>query len=164
MLSFLKKGKKEGSPMPTWVLLCVAAVAVGLIVLGNAQTKSESPATQESGILDSDLVKYQEYLENRVRSLCESAIGAPVTAVVTLESGFEQIYATEWQDGKEEYVILGSGSNASALALSQNAPAIMGIGILVHGSLSDAACNEMLGLISASFHTPTNRIFISLAK
>ena len=164
MLSFLKKGNKDGTPLPTWVLLCAAAMAVVLILMGSAKESEKPPDTEKDGILESELIQYQEYLEDRVRALCESAIGAPVTVVVTLESGFEQVFATEWQDGKEEYVILGSGNNAQALVLSQNAPSIMGIGILLHRSVSPAACNRLIALVSASFHTPTNRIFISPAS
>ena len=105
------------------------------------------------------------YLENRIVSICESVEGVEkVSAIVTLSGGFEAVYATEVTASGEDYVILGSGSNASGLLLLQKTPEIVGIGIVCSGAESIAVRTELISLVSASFHLPTNRIYVTEAK
>ena len=107
---------------------------------------------------------YQDYLEKRIKTLCESVSGVRnVTVVVTLSGSFESVYATEWPDGNEEYVILGSGSSASPIYLSRSAPEIAGIGIVCSGGANDNVRRELISLLSATFHISSNRIYITEA-
>ena len=159
-------GSGPEAKKPRLLLLGVAAVGVLLLLLGGLS--GESRAVEEAPVeppVEEELVRYQSYLEGRVRELCEAVEGVErVTVAVTLESGFESVYATELHDGDEEYVILGSGSSAQALLLTREAPGICGIGIICHGSTSPAVYDELTALVSAAFHTPTNRIRISRGK
>ena len=112
-----------------------------------------------------ELELYQSYIETRVKTLCESVDGVEhVTVAVTLNGNFEEIYAIEYIDGNEEYVIVGSGSNASALHLSRNAPEIAGIGVVCRGGGDTDIRHELLSLLSAAFRVPSNRIYITEAK
>ena len=86
-----------------------------------------------------------------------------VTVVVTLSGSFESVYATEWPDGNEEYVILGSGSSAAPIYLSRSAPEIAGIGIVCSGGANDNVKRELIALLSATFHISSNRIYITEA-
>lgn len=151
---------------PRLLLLGVAALGVLLLLLGglSGERKTVEDAPVETPV-EEELVRYQDYLAGRVRELCESVEGVErVTVAVTLESGFESVYATEVHDGDEEYVILGSGSSAHALLLAREAPGIAGIGIVCHGSTPPAVYDELTALVSAAFHTPTNRIRVSRGK
>lgn len=166
------KSKPEGSPETTGkarLLLIVAGAVAGILLLvfgGNLFPASEEkndvpqePSAQE------ELVQYQSYLENRVKTLCESVNGVSgVTVVVTLSGNFEEIYATELVDGNQEYVIVGSGSNASALHISRLAPEIAGIGVVCHGGGNTDIRQELTTLLCASFHIPSNRVYIVEAK
>ena len=155
--------KSNGRKSIRWLWLAAAVGAI-LLLLGGmelSQDASEAPHTSYS-IEEDEQVLYQQYLEKRVESLCASMSGVgKVTAVVTLSGGFTSEYATEWIDGNEEYVILGNGSSASALFLSRTAPTIEGIGIVCHQNCSESARAELIALVSAAFHVPSNRIYVT---
>ena len=165
MLSFLKsrEGDSQKSMGKSWLILAAAAVGVLLILLGGSFDGQEQKTADLIYKPEEDeLVLYQQYLEERVKSLCESVGGVgKVTAIVTLSGGFESVYATEWKNGEEEYVIIGSGSGASALFLSRDAPPIAGIGIVCRGGNDANIRQELTALISAAFHVSTNRIYIT---
>ena len=147
-----------------WLILIGAALGVALLIFGSTEIPRDDQKTESAHYdpTQDELVLYQSFLEERVRSICESVSGVGgVTAIVTLSGGFESVYATEWNDGNEEYVIIGSGSNASALFLTRDAPEIAGIGVVCHGSVGISTKNELTALLSAAFRVPSNRIYIS---
>lgn len=168
------KSKTEGSSLEgagklrLILILAGAALGILLLLLGSGDFFSEKdentnqpaqPSPQE------ELEQYQNYLENRIKTLCESVNGVSgVTVAVTLSGNFEEIYATELIDGNEEYVIVGSGSNASALYISRLAPEIAGIGIVCRGGGNSDVRQELTSLICASFHIASNRVYIAEAK
>ncbi len=73
------------------------------------------------------------------------------------------MYATDVKEGKENYVILGNGSNASALYLTRSAPQIAGIGVVCQGGGNISIRQELLSLLSATFDVNSNRIYITEA-
>ncbi len=168
MFSFLQSKESDqtqgnGKKSMRWLWL-VAAVGAILLLLGGMELSQDTAENRDAGYSpdEDELVLYQQYLEERIESLCESLSGVgDVTAVVTLSGGFTSEYATEWIDGNEEYVILGSGSSASALFLSRKAPDIAGIGIVCRTKSTDSARAELISLVSAAFHVPTNRIYVT---
>ena len=168
MFDFLKPASSEegkGGNARLWLIVVGALVGVALLLFSGVQeTREEETQPERYDPREDELVQYQTYLETRVKSICESVNGVSgVTAIVTLSGGFEAVYATEYPDGNEEYVILGSGSNATALYLTRAAPEIVGIGIVCRGGSSLAVQKELIALISASFHLPSNRIYVTEA-
>lgn len=167
MFGWLKNGetgdKKKNAKL--WLIVLGAAAGVLLLLIGSGITESAEAPTHEAYDLESDeAVIYQTYLEKEIRSLCESVAGVDnVTVAVTLSTGFESVYATEWEEGEEKYVILGSGSSASALYLSRSTPTIAGIGIVCTGGGSARVRNELIPLLSATFSVSSNRIYITEA-
>ncbi|MBQ2734812.1 MAG: hypothetical protein IJF33_03175 [Clostridia bacterium] len=166
MFDFLKRdasGEEKSGKLRFWLIVLGAAVGVALILWGGAQEQGETVEEAEPYSPNEDeLVLYQGYLEERVKAICESVEGVSnVTAIVTLSGGFSSVYATQYPDGNEEYVIIGSGSNATALFLSRSAPEIAGIGIVCRGGSSSAIQKELTALIAASFHLPSNRIYVT---
>ena len=166
MFDFLKKGTaSEKGRLRLYLLLGCGLLGILLILFGSGGKKT-ADATQETPYSTSsdELVIYQDYLEERIKTLCESVSGVRnVTVVVTLSGTFESVYATEWPDGNEEYVILGSGSSASPIYLSRSAPEIAGIGIVCSGGANDNVRRELISLLSATFHISSNRIYITEA-
>ncbi|MBQ8311212.1 MAG: hypothetical protein IJX80_09410 [Clostridia bacterium] len=148
-------------------LLLIAAIAgIILILIGSSATAVDTPTENVTYTTETDeLVIYQRYLEDRVQALCESVNGvSQVTVAVTLSGTFESIYATEFREGNEEYVILGSGSSAKALYLTRAAPDIAGIGIVCHGGGNEIVRCELISLLAATFHVSTNRIYVTEAR
>ena len=166
MFDFLKKGTAtEKGRLRLYLLFGCGVLGILLILFGSSEQKTEESAKETPYSTATDeLVIYQDYLEERIRALCESVSGVKnVTVVVTLSGTFESVYATEWPDGNEEYVILGSGSSASPIYLSRSAPEIAGIGIVCAGGSNDNVRRELISLLSATFHISSNRIYIAEA-
>ena len=166
MFDFLKKGSaKENGRLRLYLLLGCGVLGILLILFGSGTKTAEKTSTETPYSTSTDeLVIYQDYLEKRIKTLCESVSGVRnVTVVVTLSGSFESVYATEWPDGQEEYVILGSGSSASPIYLSRSAPEIAGIGIVCSGGSNDNVRCELISLLSATFHISSNRIYIAEA-
>ena len=155
-----EKGDGKGK---LWLLLVVAVLGVALILFGSAGERSvSSPETETSPTPDEELRLYQAYLEERVRSICSSVNGVGnVTAIVTLSGGFESVYAVQGSPDSPEYVIIGSGTSAKPLFLSHTPPSIAGIGIVCDGADNLSVRAELLSLVSAAFHIPSNRIYIT---
>ncbi|MBQ7391358.1 MAG: hypothetical protein IJV73_01610 [Clostridia bacterium] len=166
MFDFLKKGNAlQNGRLRLYLLLGCGVLGILLILFGSSGKKTEKTADETPYSTSTDeLVIYQDYLEARIKKLCESVSGVKnVTVVVTLSGSFESVYATEWPDGNEEYVILGSGSSASPIYLSRSAPEIAGIGIVCSGGANDNVRRELISLLSATFHISSNRIYITEA-
>ena len=166
MFDFLKKGSaKENGRLRLYLLLGCGVLGILLILFGSSTKTAEKTSTETPYSTSTDeLVIYQDYLEKRIKTLCESVSGVRnVTVVVTLSGSFESVYATEWPDGNEEYVILGSGSSAAPIYLSRSAPEIAGIGIVCVGGANDNVRRELISLLSATFHISSNRIYIAEA-
>ena len=156
--------KKSGKL--TVALVCVL-LGVGLLLFGNRLVKEETDDTPDTPVPGSEIRAVEEYriaLERRVADITAEVAGAgSVSVVVTLEGGFTSVYATEYQNGNESYVIVGSGSNAKPLFLSREAPEIAGIGIVCKGGADASVRHELTVLISAAFHISSNRIYITAA-
>ena len=166
MFDFLKKGSlKENGRLRLYLLLGCGVLGILLILFGSSTKTAEKTSTETPYSTSTDeLVIYQDYLEKRIKTLCESVSGVRnVTVVVTLSGSFESVYATEWPDGNEEYVILGSGYSASPIYLSRSAPEIAGIGIVCSGGANDNVKRELISLLSATFHISSNRIYVAEA-
>ena len=162
MISFFKKNKEDSTKKISVLILIVGGViGIALILFGSRGSTTVESTEATSPLLETDTVRYQEYLEARIKELCSSMGLGEVSAIVTLDGSFEEIYATEWHGENEEYVIVGSGSSAQALLLSRQAPEIMGIGVVCRAQLSEVTRNELIALLSATFHTSTNRIYIT---
>ncbi len=165
MFGFLKfgQGTDKGKKSLLALLLLGSALGICLLFLGNASTpatQSESQSVYDTA--SDELIIYQNYLEKRIQELCESVSGVGnVKVAVTLSGSFESVYATEWPDGNEEYVILGSGSSASALYLTRSAPEIAGIGIVCTGGSNDVVRHELISLLCATFSISSHRIYVT---
>ena len=173
MLSAFKgtKEKEEARTTPRMRMALViggALLGIFLLVFGGGFSAKESAEKSEETtqtVAEDDLLAYQSYLEERVRLICESVHGVGrASAIVSLESGFESIYATEFKDDDETYVILGSGSSATALLLGHAAPTVCGIGVVCEGGDNPIVKNELISLLSATFHLSSNRIYVTGSK
>ena len=165
MFQLFKKDGRAKERLPVWILIVGAVVGIALLLFGGMGAKqqdSELPTDTPDANAATDA--YRQHLEEEIRALCASLGVRDPCVVVTLSGSFEQVYATEQKSNGEEYVILGSGSTAHALLLAQNAPEIMGIGVICASPQNAALLDELVTLLATSFHTPSNRIYVTAPK
>ena len=167
MFSFLKSGEngEKIAKGKLGLILLGSILGIVLLLFGSVSTKEVTKQEEAPQNAPSDeLLLYQEQLEKRIKTLCESVSGVRnVTVAVTLSGGFESIYATESPDGHEKYVILGSGASANALYLTYATPTINGIGVVCRGGGNDTVRQELISLLTATFHINSNRIYVTEA-
>lgn len=167
MFNFFKCNTNDGKNGKARLVLIFFGGVVGIFLLLIGNTGKKQEFTNSASTYDTstdELVIYQSYLEGRIRDLCESVSGVQhVKVAVTLSGSFESVYATEWPNGEEQYVVLGSGSSASALYLTRSAPDIAGIGIVCTGGGNETVRRELISLLCATFDVSSHRIYVTEA-
>ena len=167
---FTKRGDsatpEEKSRGRLLVILIGAVLGILLLVFGGELTEQQEEQDDHALIsAEQDLNDYRKELEERIRLLCESVEGVGgVHVAVTLECGYEEVYATETVNGEERPVIVGSGSSASALPITRREPVIAGIGVVCRGGSNSDVRRELIALLSSAFHVSGNRIYVTEAK
>ena len=156
--------KNEKKSMQTLFIILGAAVGLLLLLWGSFGGEKETSSLSDTAEIEA----YCVYLEEQAVRLCESVRGvSDVTVALTLEGGFEQIYAADKtvSGGTQsiEHVKLGSGSGAELCAVSVAAPKVTGIGVTCKGGKNDAVRAELTALLSAAFGVGANKIYITEA-
>ena len=163
--------KKNGSLKFLIIALCIGAVLflVGSLALGDGEGEKENADGDEQ----TKLIGFFEYkclLEEEIEGICMGVSGVNnVSAVVFFSEVGGSLYAQNSQSGgttgnqKNEYVIIGSGSNAHALYLGESLPKLSGIGIVCDTGGDVTKRNEILALLSAAYGLPMTRIYVSEA-
>lgn len=144
-----------------FILLCV----IGAIILAFCASEKKSDANTASGIDSLDPAEYAKSVEEQVETLCNRIDGVSgAYAVVTLNGGYQAIYATDSQSSgntnKSQTVVIGSGSGEQALLRGYSYPEIAGIGIVCRGGDSYDIKNKIVTLISSAFSLNANKIFV----
>lgn len=169
ILAYLKSSGK------LWMLIAAAILGLVLIIFGNVSTENSDRTT--STVLDDkskyDIISYSELLEKKIKSLCEQAYGvSDVSVAVTLESGFEYIYAVNTEkrsdgdslDESYEYLVIKNGNQESTVYLKGKPPKIKGVGVVCSGGSDPNVQHNLINLISAGFDVSKNNIYISESK
>ena len=158
--------KKKTLFNPRLVML-VACGALGLLLLlygGGYFTGDEESAKAYVGD-SAALMEYTRTVEDSIQKLCAGVGGvSDVSVAVTLENGFEYVYATdsEMRDGQREYtyITVGSGSREGAVYITEKPPKIGGVGVVCRGGDDPAVQRKLIALISAAYNVPSNKIYI----
>lgn len=158
----MKSEKKNAA-----VIFVILGAAVGILLLLWGSFGGGEKETAALSNTD-EIEAYCSYLEDQAVRLCESVKGvSDVTVTLTLEGGFEQVYAadkTTTGNGQSiEYVKLGSGSDAELCAVSVSTPKVVGIGVTCKGGKNESVRAELTALLSAAFGVGTNKIYITEA-
>ena len=161
--------KKKGTLKILIIVLIIGAI---LFIVGSFFTDDEKKDNTLPEDENGELIGFFEYkalLEDEIKSLCSSVGGVKsVSAVVFFSETGGSLYAQNTQSGnmssqKNEYVIIGSGSNAHALYLGESLPKLSGIGIVCNTGDSLTKRNEILSLLSAAYGIPMTRIYVTEA-
>jgi len=144
----------------------MAAAGVILLIVGGVWGAEEKEAVaMEQTEIPQDVDAYAKMLEERIVEICSQVAGAgKTTVVVTLDGGYQAVYAVNTQSSasgyRSEFVLTGNGSSEKPLLIGYTVPRIGGIGIVCEGGKDPAVCNRILSLVSAAFGVSTNKIFV----
>lgn len=153
-------GRKKG------VLLFLIAFGAGIILLLAPETKSESASEPQNGVISSE--EYCAMLEKKAESLINELSGVKDCRVfITLESGYQYIYATdqhirEESSGKQtdKTIVLANGEKGeNAILLRETMPTVSGIAV-VCGGASYETQYRIIELLCALFDIKSNRISV----
>ena len=149
-------------------------LGVLLIFFGNGrrETSSATSTAPEVPPVATETHSVEEYrlaIETRVANICGEVAGAGgVSVVVTLEGGFEYVYAYDVRAGvggdSKNYITIGSGDDESLVYLTERAPAITGIGVVCTGGNDETVRREVTNLVAVAFGVSTNKIYVTGRK
>ncbi len=130
----------------------------------------EEPEAAGTKALASYSESYCRETEMRLEEFLRSVEGAgEVKVYLTVGSDERYVYATEGKNSKsdnkteveEKYVIIGSGSDRSALVETVEAPEIEGAVIACTGSGSPVVEERIYKAVSAALGLPTSKIYVT---
>lgn len=133
---------------------------------GEHETATESLPPTPGQVYEVSLDAYRQALEARIASICAQVAGAgEVRVIVSLEGGFEYVYATDEKNAgsgsSRVYVTVGSGSGKTLVFLTEKAPTIRGIGIVCSGGGDPGVRKELTSLLCSVFGIGSNCVFIT---
>ncbi len=154
------------------LLLIALMIGVALFAVGSMAFSGEDDAVdaEEEARELIGFFEYKDMLEREIGDLCSGVSGVSDVSVVTFFSDVGgSLYAQNTQSGnvgseKNEYVIIGSGTNSHALYLGESLPSLSGIGVVCKTGNSEGRRNEILCLLSAAYGLPMTRIYVSEAE
>ncbi|MBR5124233.1 MAG: hypothetical protein IKU90_03800 [Clostridia bacterium] len=165
----VKAMKKSGK-----LVIAVVGILAGalLMFVGNRVGRTESLAIQETPTAPAETRSVEAYradLEARMESICAQVAGVgAVDVVVTLEGGYEYVYATDKRvtsSGETvSYITVGSGEGKTLVYVTERAPAITGIGVVCTGGTDANVRREVTSLLSAAFGVGSNKIYVTQRK
>lgn len=158
--------KKNGT-----FFVVIFGLIAGLILLilggGSFFDKDDSKNDSSEDVSEIDALEYKAKIESEIKSLCMQLSGVSNAFVcVRVNSGGEKIYATNTQNvsgaDREEYVIIGNGSNAEPLYLGEKLPDICGIGVILKGNNISSYKNQLEAMLSAAYSIPLTKVYVQI--
>ena len=164
----LEQIKKNGK---LWIIILMAAAGVIFLFLGNsdvfyAATNTDEDCVHEEKLLIED---YERALEEDIAKFCEALGNTKLVSVsVRLSGSSQSIYAENSQNGtgsdRDEYVIIGSGSNAHPIYIGEKSPEILGIGVIIYVNGATLSKTQAEELIATAYGVPLNRIYVKIIE
>lgn len=147
------------------IIFLLAAIGVFLLVFGAYGKGDEKEGNTEESM---SAEEYAKSVEKSISELCEKISGVSnVHAVVTLDGGYNTVYAQNSQSNssgyKNEFVLTGSGSSERAILVGYSTPQVSGVGIVCSGGGDPHTRSEIISLISATFGVSSNKIYVTEA-
>lgn len=166
-----KPGIRQKKNGKLWLLAAVGVLGLLLLLLGGGLFDGRGEQDKNAAVKTAgNLSEYAERLEASIAGLVSRVGGvSDVTVAVTLERGFEYVYAADshseaGQSGSEsetKYITVGNGSSEGTVYITEKLPVIGGIGIVCRGGSDPTVQRKLLALISAAYNVGTNKIYIT---
>ena len=159
------ENQKSKSNQKIIFIILLAAIGIFLLLLGAYGKGNEKEVSAEDSM---NAEEYAHSVEKNISELCEKINGvSDVHAVVTLEGGYNTVYAQNSQSNssgyKNEFVLTGSGSSERAILVGYSTPQVSGVGIVCRGGGDAHIRSEIISLISATFGVSSNKIYVTEA-
>ena len=158
--------KKNGT---FYVVIFGLIAGLILLILGGGDffDKEDTEIQSYDSINKIDTFEYQAKIESEIKNMCLQLSGVSDAYVcVRVDGGAERIYAKNTQkisgSDKEEYVIIGSGSNAEPLYIGDKLPEICGIGVILKGNNVSSYKNQLEALLSAAYSIPLTKVYVQI--
>lgn len=147
------------------IIFLISALGIFLMLIG-AFGKIGSKEEDTGNSMSAE--EYASSVEKSISELCEKINGvSDVHTVVTLEGGYNTVYAQNSQSNssgyKNEFVLTGSGASESAILVGYSTPQVSGVGIVCRGGGDAHIRSEIISLISATFGVSSNKIYVTEA-
>ena len=159
--------KKKGT---LWVVIFGLIAGLILLIMGGGGFFSGDGDGGDEEVDDSEVVdafEYKSYLEGEIREVCRNFCSTnEVYVCVRVGGSGERVYAKDKQYSsggeREEYVIIGSGSNAKPLYLGESLPEILGIGVVIKGNNLAGKKSSLEAMLSSAYGVPQNRVWVEI--
>lgn len=150
-----------------FIIVVLGAVGILLLTLSELMPKQEEKSQETEKT--PDLSEYEENTERRLAELISSIEGAGRTKVmITLNSGDENVYATEDKGGEKtyerKYVVVKQDGDENGMLLRVEEPQIRGVAVVCEGADSAAVKQEIINTVTAVLGVGSNRVNISKMK
>lgn len=160
----IKHMKRSGA---LWIVIFAFAAGIIMLIIGSNLKKSASDdSISQSESVGDAFEEYKGELESSIKGICSKVLGSgDVYILLDFQSSGQALYATNTNtssdgDRREEYVIIGSGTNAKALYIGQSLPELAGIGVVCPQNVSDSTKNRLCTLLASTYGLPLTRISV----
>ena len=167
--------KTKLNPKLIMVVLLLASGVVALMLselTGTGKTVSAQVTTTDVSV---DGREYERELENRLISIISAIEGAGETKVmVTLESGSEEIYLSNFDYGedirsqgdkgferKDEYVIVDGASGQEGIIVRTVEPQVRGVAVVCRGAGSETVRLQIIEAVTALLDISSARVSVA---
>ena len=145
-------------------LLILAAAVLAAALLLFMRSPSEASGDTGNAFSYSSSEEYRQRLEQQVSELAKSITKKPCGVMITLERGYEYLFASNQQvtenasgsDSRREYVFAGG---STPVLIEERMPRVCGVAIVCRG-ITATEEYKLIKLVSSLFDLPTNRIGI----
>lgn len=158
--------KKNGT---FWLVIFGLFAGLIMIFIGSGSFFERDDENQETSDIDyeMDAYTYKASVESEISAMCRKLSGVnDVFVCVSISGTCERIYATDKQkssgNDREEYVIIGSGSDARPLYIGQKMPDISGIGVILTGNNISGLKSQLESMLSSSYGVPMNKVWVQI--
>lgn len=150
-------------------LILAATVGIALMLMGGGDEGAENKGVLTHNT-EQQLQQYTESLKRDIQELCEQVGGvSDVTVAVSLECGFEYVYAANenseigmsGSEASKKYITIGSGSSEAAVYITEKLPRIGGVGIVCRGGSDPDVIRRLTSLVSAAYNIGSNKIYVT---
>ena len=147
----------------------VGALGILLIAGSDGAFLANKQSVDEPIVEAPSASDYEKEIEKKVMHLCSVTRGVgKAYAVVMLDGEYTAVYAQDSQTSgngyRNEFVLVGGGTNQSALLIGYKPPDIVGIGIICEGGGDEYVKLELISLVSATFGISPSKIYVASAK